>query len=166
MTPLIIFIIFTAIILTIVRALLSGRQRYRPSYLYRKQEYLMTQAEHKCFNALEQAVGDVYYIFPQVHLPSILDHKIKGQNWRGAFSHINQKSVDFVLCDKIKLNPILAIELDDWSHALPERKERDGMVEQMLKDAKMPLLRLKDHSLFENQIGLRQAIQMAAGVGV
>lgn len=45
-----------------------------------------------------------------------MDHKIKGQNWQGALSHIDRKSVDIVLCDKNYIAPKLVIELDDKSH--------------------------------------------------
>ena len=55
-------------------------------------------------------------MFPQVHLSALLDHKVKGQDWRIAFRHINGKSVDYVLCDKATLQPVYAIELDDYTH--------------------------------------------------
>lgn len=109
----------------------------------------MTDSEHVMFNLLNELVGSRYYIFPQVHLPTVLDHKIKGQSWIGAFRHINQKSVDFVLCDKVKSSPILAIELDDRSHDRPDRQERDHEVERIFAGADMPLLRLK-HGAFSS----------------
>lgn len=107
----------------------------------------MTQAECKCFNSLVEAAGSTYYIFVQVHLPSVLDHKIhNGQKWFAAFRHIDEKSVDFVLCTKNDLRPVLAIELDDWSHERLDRQERDREVERILKNAELPLLRLKNNS--------------------
>jgi len=137
-------------------------------YRYTRKEYIMTKAEHKCFNALVEAVGDRYYVFPQMHLSHILYHKIGGQNWYGAFRHIDEKSVDFVLCDKDKLSPRLAIELDDWSHDRTDRQERDREVERILKEVGMPLLRLKDHSLFDDKLGFSKLVEdhMAAEVGV
>lgn len=117
-------------------------------YEYRKKEFLMTRAEHECFDALMTAVGDKYYVFPQVHLSDILDHQVKGQGWQGARSHINRKSVDFVLCDKSYISPKLAIELDDKSHERQNRIERDAEVERILKEAGLPLLRLNNHGSF------------------
>jgi very-short-patch-repair endonuclease len=64
--------------------------------------------------------------------------------WKAPFSHINQKSVDFVLCNKTSLKPLLAIELDDWSHDRQDRVDRDASVEQMLLAANFPLLRFSD----------------------
>lgn len=112
----------------------------------------MTRAEHECYDALMEAVGDRYYIFPQAHLPTFVDVRVVGQNWKGAFRHIDEKSVDFVLCDKAYLAPKLAIELDDYTHARPERQERDKEVERILKMAELPLLRLENHGTFEPKV--------------
>jgi len=139
---------------------------HRPTlYRYLKRTCIMTETERKCFKAIDQAIGGAYYIFPQVHLPSFLDNKIVGQNWRGAFRHVDEKSVDFVLCDKDKLSPILAIELDDRSHARPDRQERDREVERILADARMPLLRLKDHAAFGDIEKLKRDINEKLGHG-
>ena len=118
-------------------------------YSYSKKDFIMTRAEHECFDALVKAVGEKYHVFPQVHLPSIVNNKVVGQNWKGAFNHINQKSVDFVLCDKAYLAPKLAIELDDKSHEREDRIDRDGEVERILKEAGLPLLRLENHGSFD-----------------
>lgn len=118
-------------------------------YHYTKKDFFMSRAEHECYNALIQAVGHEYYIFAQVHLATILNHKIKGQNWQGALSHIDRKSVDFVLCDKNYIAPKLAIELDDATHDQPDRQERDIVVEEVLKAVGLPLLRLENHGAFD-----------------
>ena len=109
----------------------------------------MTRAEHEYFDVLMKVVGDKYIIFAQVHLPTIVDHKVIGQNWKFALRHINQKSVDFVLCDKAYISPVLAIELDDSTHELPDRQERDGEVERVLKGAGVPLLRIQNRGHFD-----------------
>lgn len=124
----------------------------KPSYKYSRKEFLISRAEHEFFDILVEVLGDQYYVFTQVHLPTILDHKIRnGQKWNGAFSHINGKSVDFVICDKVYIKPLLAIELDDRSHEREDRIERDSIVEQMLKDANMPLLRFPNNGSFNKE---------------
>lgn len=123
----------------------------RPKYDYKRHNFFLTRAEHECYDALVQAVGQEYLIFAQVHLPTLLDNKVVGQNWNAAFRHISQKSVDFVLCDKAYISPKLAIELDDKSHERPDRQVRDREVERILKGANMPLLRLENHGKFNPQ---------------
>jgi very-short-patch-repair endonuclease len=123
----------------------GGRSKKKDLYQYKKRGFLLSRAEHECYDALMAAVGADYYIFPQVHLPTLVDEKIVGQNWRGAFRHISEKSIDFVICDKAYISAKLAIELDDRTHEWPDRQERDREVERILREAGMPLLRLENH---------------------
>jgi very-short-patch-repair endonuclease len=142
-----IWLLVGLVILTGIVAIISEllfKKPERQEYDYRARDAVMTKAEMRCFLVLEELVGEDFYIFPQLHLPAILDHKVNGQNWRGAFRHIDEKSVDFVLCDKEHISPKLVIELDDWSHAREDRQERDREVERILAYAKLPLLRITD----------------------
>jgi len=130
----------------------------KAKYHYNHKNFFLTRSEHECYDALVEAVGMEYRIFAQVHLPTIVDHAVRGQNWRAALAHINRKSVDFVLCDKAYLSPKLAIELDDKSHERPDRQERDREVERILREAGVPLLRLKNYES-SNSIELAQKIK-------
>lgn len=114
------------------------------TYHYTRKSYLITQSESGFLKVLFEAVEDRYYIVPQVHLSAVLEHKVKGQSWKGAFGHINGKSVDFVICDKQTIKPLLAIEVDDWSHEANSRIERDTEVERILKETGLPLLRFNN----------------------
>lgn len=153
MTPLLI-LVGVVIALVIVAAFFKGgfggEEEEKRKYEYKRKDFFLTRAEHECYDALVSAVGQEYHVFAQVHLPTIVDNKVVGQNWRGAFRHINEKSVDFVLCDKAYISPKLAIELDDKTHERPDRKERDVEVERILKDAGLPLLRLENHGRFDS----------------
>jgi hypothetical protein len=139
------------------------------TYRYTKKEFLMTRAEHEFFDILVSIISNnfnnQYYIFPQVHISEFLEHKIKGQSWKGAFSHINGKSVDFVLCDKNYIKPILAIELDDRTHDRPDRVDRDEEVERVLKEAHLPLLRFPSRSKFDENEIVRQINNVLLPVG-
>ncbi len=111
----------------------------------------MTKAENDFFGVLKELLQDRYQIFPQVHLSALLDQKVKGQNWKAAFWHINAKSVDFVVCDKTYARPLLAIELDDFSHDAQERRSRDVEVERIFENANMPLLRFRDYKTMSRE---------------
>ena len=123
----------------------SGDIKDKPKYQYKRKQFFMTRAEHEFYDALITVAGTDYHIFSQVHLPTILDNKVVGQDWRAAQAHINRKSVDFVLCDKAYISPKLVIELDDKSHERVDRQERDREVERILQDAGIPLLRIENH---------------------
>lgn len=124
----------------------------KKAYKYTAKTKLMSATEANFFMKLSKTVQERYYVFPQVHLSALLDHKIKGQSWKPAFSHINSKSVDYVLCDKANLRPIYAIELDDKSHERSDRQERDMEVERIFNEAKLPLVRFQNKDVSENEI--------------
>lgn len=113
-------------------------------YKYIKRSSFMSPHEVNCYIALNNVVGGKYYIFPQVSLSTLFDPSSKARSWRGSRSHIDRKSVDFVLCDKNDMTSLLAIELDDSSHLLPKRIRRDIEVERIFKESNMPLLRILD----------------------
>lgn len=165
MTPLYILaaVVLAAVFIAFVmRAINGDAKEEEAKYRYTRKNYFLSRAEHECYDALLSAVGAEYRIFAQVHLPTLVDGKIKGQNWQGAFRHINGKSVDFVLCDKAYMSPKLAIELDDKTHERLDRQERDREVERILEYAGLPLLRLENHGQF-NATELAGKIRSALG---
>lgn len=119
-------------------------EKPRLSYKYRGKTHIMTQREEKFFLLLNDIFRDKCYIIPQVHLSALLEHRIKGQNWKGAFSHINGKSVDYVLLRSKDLSVLCAVELDDSTHDTADRIERDKEVGWMFGLANVPLIRLRN----------------------
>ena len=133
-------------IYTFVNLKISGKSSEsedikKSNYKYYAKSYIMTQREGEFFKTLNEVLGSKWYVVPQVHLSALLNHKVKGQNWKGAFQHINGKSVDFVLLSKETTKPICAIELDDSSHDRADRSARDDEVERIFKQANIPLAR-------------------------
>lgn len=122
----------------------------RKAYNYSRKLRIMTQSEQRLFVLLQNNLPN-YNIFPQVHLSSIFDHKVKGQNWKGALSHIQRKSVDFVICSKDKNTLVLALELDDWSHGLEQRKARDAEVERIFTSTDLPLVRISSKDAVDDK---------------
>lgn len=121
-------------------------------YTYLAKNSVMTQAEGEFFKRINSVVGERYFVFPQVHLSALLDHRVKGQDWRIAFRHINGKSVDFVLCDKVTLQPVYALELDDFTHSRHDRAERDAEVERIFREVQLPLVRFKNLNVSSDEI--------------
>lgn len=111
---------------------------------YKLKDSVMTAHEREMFKVLLEVLHDRYFIFPQVHLDAFLNYKVYGQSWYTAFRRINQKSVDFLICDQFTEKPLLAIELDDRSHARRDRQERDVVVEDIFISTKLPLLRFRE----------------------
>ncbi len=119
-------------------------------YAYKQRTFIMTKREHIFFERLLNLYGTNYYVFPQVHLSTILDHRIKGQDFRAALGVIQRKSVDYVICDKAYVRPIVAIELDDRTHDNARRIQRDQIVEEIFSKARMPLVRFRSADSLTN----------------
>jgi len=123
----------------------ANKVKQKSKYTYIPKDSVMTLTEMDFFWILQKVVGDRYFIFPQVHLSALLDHRVKGQEWKYAFYHINAKSVDYVLCSRTTLQPIYAIELDDSSHDRSDRVARDIEVERIFDEANVPLVRFRNY---------------------
>jgi len=155
-----IFIAICAVAFAVYTVLFSKKDNTteikKTMYEYQSKQYFMTKSENDFFRMLDSVASDRYYIFPQVHLSAILDEKVKGQNWKAAFKHINGKSVDYVLCDRQTLKPVYAVELDDYTHNYSNRQERDQEVERIFQNAGIPLVRFNDYkALNEEEISRR-----------
>ncbi len=145
MERLILYIVLLILIGTLLRLLI--RKPAKTSTFHYTSRNPLTPRESAFFKRLESAVGQDYYIFPQVHLSSLANHAVQGQNWKAAKSHIDRKSLDFVLCEKTSLTPVLAIELDDPTHKLPERMHNDRVKEGILYEINLPLLRINANDI-------------------
>lgn len=130
---------------------------------YQKKWYLLSPAERDFYEALRQAVEPGYLIFVKVRL---LDLLWLPQNLSNRQTHMNRvqaKHVDFVLCHPQTVAPALVIELDDASHRLPERQERDVFLNEVLRVAGIPLLRVPVRKSFSAPV-LRGQILDTLGV--
>jgi hypothetical protein len=108
---------------------------------YRRGRFL--SANEKIFlRALDAALGHGYRAFAQVRLAELADVEDAGspQLRRKALIGVFGRSVDFVICNALSLEPVAAIEVDDRTHCLPERRARDAFVNAVFAEIDFPLL--------------------------
>jgi hypothetical protein len=110
---------------------------------FRRKDYLLTAAERSLFEVLCQAAGTGVYVFSKVRLADLVWLPGGIDNRRALLNRVIAKHIDFVLCERTMLRPVLAIELDDSSHAKPSRAARDEVVGRVLGAAALPLLRIR-----------------------
>jgi len=131
------------------------------SFHYKHKDHIMTDSEHTFFKTLEGLVGDRYYIFPQIHLGTVVKPNVswtpRWSLWRSAFFFSDRYSIDFLLCDKNETQPSIAIELDDKSHMREKRRYRDAVVAKILRESNLRLVRFTtdeagDHALVKLRI--------------
>ncbi len=138
------------------------KQRIPLEYNYLKKKMIMTRVENEFYLKLKNIIGSEYSAIPQAHLSTFLDHKVYKQNWKGAFRKINGKSIDFLVCKNNGMEPICAIELDDYTHSQPDRVTRDEFVNASLEKAGIPLVRFREGEWSDNN-AIFEKIKLVAG---
>ncbi len=118
----------------------SGRRQ--PDFPYRLRENFLSPAELSFYRVLVQSVGESFSINNKVRLWDILTVP-KHEGSRSYENRISSKHIDFLLCDPTTMQPVLAIELDDASHARKDRQERDAFLDQALAAAGLAILHIR-----------------------
>jgi hypothetical protein len=116
-----------------------ARRRRRSPYERRR---LLSPAELLFFHVLLQAVGDEYLVFAKVRVADLLRVRSGTSEPQAHLNRIIAKHVDFVLCDRASVDPVLTIELDDSSHAQGDRPQRDKFLDDAFSGAELRLLRV------------------------
>jgi ssDNA-binding Zn-finger/Zn-ribbon topoisomerase 1 len=134
------------------------------SFPYEKQAALFTPAERSFFGLLEQAVGNEYRIFGKIRLADVVSVRrgLSSGDRQRAQNRINAKHLDFVLCNKGDLSLACCIELDDKSHAQKKTQDRDQLLENVMKAASVPLIRVKAQTGYNVQT-VRNEVEKATG---
>jgi len=141
------FIIFIAVIVAIF-----VKPAKREKYPYRKKDYLLSVVEKDFYAVLKKFTDENnYLLFSKVRLEDLLwiPKSVPQKERFGLRNRIKSRHVDFLICDRDKISPLLAIELDDSSHRSSKGVERDGFVNQALEDAQLPLLRFKTQRFYD-----------------
>lgn len=148
------WILIAVLVVMVIGALAAGYMFLKRStgarFPYSKNPHFLTPAEQDFFRLLEQIIQSQYYIFCQVNLLSLVSIAAKNRQdyWQHA-RKLRHKSIDFVLADKRTLEPVLLIELDDYSHQLAERRTRDNFVNQTLATAGFKFLRIENRRYYD-----------------
>ena len=112
---------------------------------YRQRDDFLSPAEFSFYRVLTTAIGNRAVICPKVGLGDIF-YVARSENKQSFKNKIDQKHVDFLLCDPTTMKPRLGIELDDASHGRADRVERDRFVDRVLEAAGVPLVRFPARS--------------------
>ena len=117
--------------------------RKRRKLPFSKKKKFLTPSEVRFFKTLEQAVEGKYYVFPQVHLPSLLSADQEEFDYYKYQDKIEREAVDYVIADKNNLSPLLAIALQF------EGQTPDDFAEMAFRDAGFPLLKIKSEKIYD-----------------
>jgi hypothetical protein len=117
---------------------------------YRLRDDFLSPAETSFFQVLKSLVGAGLVICPKVSFAELF-YVPRSESFQTYQNKIDRKRVDFLLCEPKTLKPVFAIELDDSSHARPDRQERDAFVDEVFAAAQLPLLHIPARSTYNTQ---------------
>lgn len=123
---------------------------------------LLTRTELAFYQVLRVAVGNAYTICAKVNLADIFETRpfsLVHQN------KIDQKHVDFLLCDPASMRPVAGVELDDSSHQRADAQKRDQDKDAAFRAAGLPLIRIQVQQSYDpNQVRAKLQWGMAPGI--
>ena len=132
-----------AIALLLVTIARLGPPRRSSDACYHRKPVL-SPWERKALGVIGIQLRPGLHLCPQVRLADMLDIEAtdRSQHFR-ALNQVASKSVDFVIADVVTGNPVLVIELDDRSHRRKDRQTRDAFVNEVLREAGIPIVRFQ-----------------------
>ena len=144
------FLIILAVVVVVVAVVLpallkligAGKPAVAANLPYRKKDYLLTAAERSFYEVLCSVLDGQLLVFAKVRLADLVYMPKGTANRQAHFNRIQSKHVDFVLCTRDKLSPVLVIELDDATHEEEARRNRDTFVDAALTAAGLPILHI------------------------
>ena len=110
-----------------------------PSLPFRMRDDFLSAAEISFYHVLLKIVDARYTVCPKVNLNDIFYVERPHEN-RASRNQIDRKHVDFLICERGSMRPLVGVELDDGSHASKDRQERDAFVDRVYEKAGLPLL--------------------------
>ena len=112
---------------------------------FRLSDNFLSPSERSFYGVLVSVVGARAVICPKVRVADLV-HVARSEDRQAHQNRISQKHVDFVLCAPDTMKPLLALELDDKSHARQDRVARDEIVDNVFRAAGLPLLHVPNRS--------------------
>lgn len=120
--------------------------------IYEPKRYIISLNELNFFKELQKLIDIMdLNLLTQVSLYNLIETKYKHYNY-ADFNKIKSKSIDFVVADKKSCRARLCIELDDTTHKIKKRKERDNFINELFKEMNIKLLRIKVSNDYKNDI--------------
>lgn len=124
--------------------------------------YLLTKNEWAFYKAIKPIAAKYkLHIIAKVRIADLVSVKpgLNRKAYFAAFSKINCKHFDFLLCNPANMAVKAAIELDDSSHDKIDRQQRDYFVNKLCETVKLPLIRVTDSNDFEEKMCAALKIQ-------
>jgi hypothetical protein len=114
---------------------LTPKTQAQPQALpYRTRDDFLSPAEASLFRLISSHLQGRAMVFPKVRLADIFFVARPNENM-SYINRVAQRHLDFLVCDATSLRPLAGIELDDASHARPQRQDSDRFLNEVFSSA-------------------------------
>lgn len=156
--PIIVPVLIIIMLFKLIQKLIKNKNNKAHTYndedsIYHKKE-LLTDCEKEFVKRLKIIFGNKYIIQPQVPLRMIIS---KDGDELGKYAGELHKYIDFGIFDR-NYQLLALVELNDKSHTLQERHERDLKVKNICNQANIPIITFWTHENKTNE-NIRHIIQ-------
>jgi len=110
---------------------------------YRISKSILTFRERILYQTLKKAVDGEFLIMAKVRMGDFVWLANEPLDRKHHNNQVFCKHVEFLLCTRIRLRPVLVIELDDPTHQLPWNEGRDKFKDETFASIGLPILRIK-----------------------
>ena len=129
-----------------------------------RQAHLMTDREVNFIQGLFRTVDmNRWYLCPQVRVADIVQIapriRARSRAWWKLFSLVSRWHCDVVIVDRLTFRIVAALELDDASHLKKSRRRRDILLNEVMRQAGIPLLRSRDSQALQTMTAEFLALQ-------
>lgn len=130
------------------------------SFPFKRKTNLFSNVERNFLDLIEQSVGSRYRVICRVRLTDIiaLRQNTNKKTAKSALVRASGRHLDFVLCDKEDLSPVVAIDLVHKQGKEGYKSQRDWFVSGALDAARIPHLRFKVKTGYTSQ-EIRECIE-------
>ena len=134
----------------------GNKREIPPLYPSTLRDPLLPAAYTKFYQVLLAVAGKRVVICPKMRLADILNvqpatTRTEREKYQSFYHEIATRSIDFVLCERYTLKPLLAIELYDHGQPRWMRKKRDAFIDRVFRAAHLPIL----HLVVQSEYNLR-----------
>lgn len=129
-----------------------------------RQAQLMTDREVNFMQGLFRTVDmNRWYLCPQVRVADIVQIaprvRARSRAWWKLFSLVSRWHCDVVIVDRLTFRIVATLELDDASHLKKNRRRRDILLNEVMRQAGIPLLRSRDSQALQRMTAEFLALQ-------
>jgi hypothetical protein len=135
------------------------------AFPFKKNTTLFTQVERTFLNLIEEAVGKQFKVLCRVKLNDVvtLRQNADKKTAQAAVSRASNRHLDFVLCSKEDMTPVIAIDLVHNMGKEGYKSQRDWFVSGALDAARIPHVRIKVKSGYKVK-DIRECIEAKLAV--